>query len=606
MLLVVGIVHCQGQLEPEYLKQTFFAKQNKVAIPDIPSSISEPALAPLAPLSSKQPPPGISVFGKPNSQSLRDGKELPRKGKAAQEQLANIALGPKSFAPTPQAVKLQGINQPSAGSSLLLNSGLPNAPSSLLTSNPHRFSFQPQVSSQENIRFLQPSVAAQPSQGQSLSIQPFSQPLLQPSSPQFPQPTISQPQPQQPEPALIKTQPPLVKQPVPLPPHQTSQPLISQPQLTQPLVQQPQQSEPQPLLLNKPLPPPQASQFPKSQPEVTQSLVQQPQPSPPPSKPQPIFAQPQPVPSQPFSSLLPRFTPNIRPTPRPFPNILGQPNSLISDPSGNGLAQTQPLAVSQLNQQNPFISLGNLGNSAQAAFDPANNAPSINPSILKPVQDLPKSVPTFPAKVQLESKSEALKLIPQPNVVPIGSPPLGQGAPAAEIIQFKETPILSDPSSSDISPTPSLFREALPGVPVRPLTNPPPPPVNPESGFSTAGLGSAGPIIQAVPAVPLIQPLNTETKIGELNVEPLIPENDKVQLNIIENARPKVECKPTFVEECKNEYKMVCVETTVDREKPYCETVLEDVCETGIATDYEPACFQQIINHCDGVSHSNA
>ena len=49
MLLVVGIVHCQGQLEPEYLKQTFFAKQNKVAIPDIPSSISEPALAPLAP-----------------------------------------------------------------------------------------------------------------------------------------------------------------------------------------------------------------------------------------------------------------------------------------------------------------------------------------------------------------------------------------------------------------------------------------------------------------------------------------------------------------------------------------------------------------------------
>ena len=56
------------------------------------------------------------------------------------------------------------------------------------------------------------------------------------------------------------------------------------------------------------------------------------------------------------------------------------------------------------------------------------------------------------------------------------------------------------------------------------------------------------------------------------------------------------------MEECRNEYEMVCEETTVEREKPYCETVIEDVCETGTATDYEPACFQQIINHCDGVS----
>merc|ERR1719347_814332 len=572
MLILVGFVNCQTQLEPAYLKETFFAKQNKVAIPDIPSSIREPALSPLAPISSKLPPPGLSVFDKPTSQSLRDGKELPRKGKSAQEQLANIALGPKSFAPTPQTVQLQGINNPSFGSGQLVNSGLPQASTPLIASNPHRFSFQPQVSSQENIRFLQPSLAIQPSKAQKLPIQPLSQPLsqplLQPSSPQFPQQIVSQPQPQpalQPKPSLAEQPAPLKK---PLPPPHPSQPLTNQPILTQPLVQQPPQA--------------------------------QPQPSPPTSQPQPIFAQPQPVPSQPFSTLLPRFTPNIRPSPRPFQNIPGQPNSFISDPTLNGLAQ--PLAVSQLNQPNSFISLGNLGNSAQAALNQAvNNAPLINPTAIKPVQDLPKSVPTFPAKVQLESKSEALKLIPQPSVDPIGSSPLGPGE--LDIIQFKETPILGNPSSSDIS----LFREALPGVPVGPLTNPPAPPslVNPESGprLSGAGLGlgSAGPLIEAVPAVPAIQPLNTETKIGELNVEPLIPENDKVQLNIIGNARPKVECKPTFVEECKNEYKMVCVETTVDREKPYCETVLEDVCETGIATDYEPACFQQIINHCDGV-----
>merc|ERR1719347_1528963 len=330
MLILVGFVNCQTQLEPAYLKETFFAKQNKVAIPDIPSSIREPALSPLAPISSKLPPPGLSVFDKPTSQSLRDGKELPRKGKSAKEQLANIALGPKSFAPTPQAVVLQGINNPSLGSGQLVNSGLPQISSPLIASNPQRFSFQPQVSSQENIRFLQPSLAIQPSKAQKLPIQPLSQPLLQPSSPQFPQPIVSQPQPQpalQPKPSLAEQPAPLNK---PLPPPHPSQPLTSQPVLTQPLVRQPPQA--------------------------------QPQPSPPTSQPQPIFAQPQPVPSQPFSTLLPRFTPNIRPSPRPFQNIPGQPNSFISDPTLNGLAQ--PLAVSQLNQPNSFIS-----NSAQAALN---------------------------------------------------------------------------------------------------------------------------------------------------------------------------------------------------------------------------------------------
>lgn len=60
-------------------------------------------------------------------------------------------------------------------------------------------------------------------------------------------------------------------------------------------------------------------------------------------------------------------------------------------------------------------------------------------------------------------------------------------------------------------------------------------------------------------------------------------------------------CEPSFVEECHNEYEMVCEETSIEREKEVCDTVLEEVCETGVTTEYEPACFQRVINHCSNV-----
>ena len=66
--------------------------------------------------------------------------------------------------------------------------------------------------------------------------------------------------------------------------------------------------------------------------------------------------------------------------------------------------------------------------------------------------------------------------------------------------------------------------------------------------------------------------------------------------------RIELNCKTTFIEECHNEYKMVCEETTVEREREVCETVQEKICKKGVNTEYEPACFQRIISHCDRVS----
>ena len=60
-------------------------------------------------------------------------------------------------------------------------------------------------------------------------------------------------------------------------------------------------------------------------------------------------------------------------------------------------------------------------------------------------------------------------------------------------------------------------------------------------------------------------------------------------------------CKTTYVEECHREYKMVCEETTVQRDRKVCQTVQEKVCEQQQKIDYEPACFQRIISHCDRV-----
>ena len=136
-------------------------------------------------------------------------------------------------------------------------------------------------------------------------------------------------------------------------------------------------------------------------------------------------------------------------------------------------------------------------------------------------------------------------------------------------------------------------------------------------------LPGIGPVVPAVPAaaepsVTAVEILNQEAP----NAEALLSNNgpgpgpqvaDLVGLkggDIQTDIQPVVDgrtgrCEPSFVEECHNEYEMVCEETSIEREKEVCDTVLEEVCETGVTTEYEPACFQRVINHCSNVSSSN-
>jgi hypothetical protein len=60
-------------------------------------------------------------------------------------------------------------------------------------------------------------------------------------------------------------------------------------------------------------------------------------------------------------------------------------------------------------------------------------------------------------------------------------------------------------------------------------------------------------------------------------------------------------CTKTFTEECRNEYKMVCEETFTERDNYECKIVEETKCEQGHTIDYEPACFQQILENCENV-----
>jgi len=60
-------------------------------------------------------------------------------------------------------------------------------------------------------------------------------------------------------------------------------------------------------------------------------------------------------------------------------------------------------------------------------------------------------------------------------------------------------------------------------------------------------------------------------------------------------------CSKTLIEECHNEYSMVCEETFTEREKYECKTVEETKCENGFTTEYEPACFQQILDNCQNI-----
>lgn len=107
-------------------------------------------------------------------------------------------------------------------------------------------------------------------------------------------------------------------------------------------------------------------------------------------------------------------------------------------------------------------------------------------------------------------------------------------------------------------------------------------------------------MVPAVPAVaePSVEILNQEAQnAGALSLHS--GAGPQVAGDIQTDIQPR--CEPSFVEECHNEYKMVCEETSIEREKEVCDTVLEEVCKTGVTTEYEPACFQRVINHCSNV-----
>jgi len=51
---------------------------------------------------------------------------------------------------------------------------------------------------------------------------------------------------------------------------------------------------------------------------------------------------------------------------------------------------------------------------------------------------------------------------------------------------------------------------------------------------------------------------------------------------------------------------MVCEETFTEREKYECNTIEETKCEKAFTTEYEPACFQQILNNCESICKRGA
>ena len=61
-------------------------------------------------------------------------------------------------------------------------------------------------------------------------------------------------------------------------------------------------------------------------------------------------------------------------------------------------------------------------------------------------------------------------------------------------------------------------------------------------------------------------------------------------------------CGVRVVEECRQQYEMVCEETVARRLQERCQEVTTQTCEDTVTTEYEPACFQRIISHCTGVS----
>lgn len=326
---------------------------------------------------------------------------------------------------------------------------------------------------------------------------------------------------------------------------------------------------------------------------------------------------------------------------QPFVNLGSSQSQQLGSLGGQ---QTNGHLVSSLGQPQQLGSLGGQPTGAQQQFfnlgsagpKPIQPQLNIGPSGLGPLkvegppppnaellQGHPPSHPLMMSQLRPPmTPTQMLKFSVKPQVPPSVN---------VHFLQEMEIPrdlnALVDPQPSRSQPLSDIpQRLDLQSVVAAPAPKPTIPvqshPAEPIFRDTLPFLPGIGPVVPAVPSaaessVTAVEILNQEAK----NVGALLSNNgpgpqvaDLVGLkggDIQTDIQPVVDgrtgrCEPSFVEECHNEYKMVCEETSIEREKEVCDTVLEEVCETGITTEYEPACFQRVINHCSNVSSNKA
>ena len=303
--------------------------------------------------------------------------------------------------------------------------------------------------------------------------------------------------------------------------------------------------------------------------------------SPPPPPPFPgltVFSKPEAEPdlSRQPKALPGRFTfqpevsgPHVRvlkqsPPPQPRgPGVSSLP--LLSDFPFNS-AQFPQISNSLFGPENFADFLGN----ARTVIPPAANQPSPSPPARFPPRGLLVEPP------QLQQPLQQLRQLQQQQHPSGASPPPPPPTPPA-------------PSPPSLPPRPIPAPAAKPHsrFPVQLTVGPAVPAVpNPDQPFNEKN--------ELTPGTPT--PVNSFQSVTGL-VQPLLATPTS---NFIPD-RLGPGCKTTYVEECHHEYKMVCEETTVQRDRKVCQTVKEKVCEQQQKIDYEPACFQRIISHCDRV-----
>ena len=575
-------VSSQNALEPAYLQNTFFGGQRSIAVPEIPASISDPVLAPSRP---PAPPPGVSVFGRPQVEANLiniGGQGGPREGKSAQVQPSGVALGQ----PDIRGLGAGPVPKPLLETQPLLPTPPPTPK--------QQFAFQPQVQGTEDVRFLEPNSQPHPLSLPRDQPQPFIPPTspLPASRPRGQPPQFFTPRPGGPPPGALGTEEVSFLDPAPPQSPQPSRPRDQPPQFfeTRPPVQ-PTSGQ---ILVNAPLNaavdgrPQGLSPNPPQSSSDNVLLGVPPQLGNPPIdlqkiRQQPLRVRPQPnnIPLGQAPELGPRPGQGSRPELRPSQDLRdGPPQFFRPRPTVPGLG---PGFNQGLDQDQTRFNL--------TLFNLPANLRSRNQLIIDPNKLLGGFQTSDPSNQNVEfqflGNQQNIGLpqqglgpnrdIPQ-GFRPNGNIPQGLG-PNGDVPQGfapgPEIPQTFDPNTN--IPTTFQSNHNIPPRIQLPSSGPPPEkPLGP----------GVGPAIPAVPAAQAggLGPLGVRGK-----QEPLVQSPNGGG------------CKTTFVEECHNEYEMICEETTIEREKHQCEVIVEDVCEEGVTTEYEPACFQQIINHCEGV-----